>query len=268
MPAAPTDPGGVAARSPVGLTVLVGGVGQLFQSDDDVGRLVVDRVRDLAGPGVLVEDLSYGAIPVVHRLQETHPDVLVLVGSRRAGRSPGEVTRRRVTDVGRTADELQGAVQDAGTGYVDLALTLDVVAALHGLPRRTVTVEVEPASTGPGEALSPPVHVAVPRAEAMVRREVVLAPLFDLLESLRPRVPVLVDADGGLQALADLVTALDLLEDRGSWGRTFAEKDRLRLAVADGAASPAMDHGDWGMLWALVEELQRLEQRSVDDMVL
>lgn len=265
MPVASTDERADAVVPRAGLTVLVGGVGQLYQSDDDVGRVVVGRLGDLARPGVLVEDLSYGAIPVVHRLQEVRPDVLVLVGSRAAGRPPGTVSRRRVDRLDRTPTELQGAVLDAGTGYVDLDLTLDVIAALEGLPPRTVTIEVEPATTGPGEQLSDVVRDVVPEVEALVRREVTLAPLFDLVRILGPRADALVDPEGPLRALRDLVDAVQHLDVTGRWGRTFAEKDRLRLAIADGAMVPTMDHADWAMLWALLEELERLERASVTD---
>jgi hydrogenase maturation protease len=155
-----------------GPTILVGGVSQLYQSDHDVGREVVDGLGDLAAPGVHVEDLSYGAIAVVHRLEELRPDVLILVGTHARGRPAGTVEPRRVAASELTPEELQGAVLDAGTGYVDLALTVDVIHALGVLPARTVVVEIEPAETGPGEGLSDAVRDAVAPAAALIRREV------------------------------------------------------------------------------------------------
>ena len=64
------------------MTVLVGGVSELFQGDLDLGRLAVARLLDEdLGPGVLVEDLHYGAVAVAQRLEEVRPDTLVLVGA-------------------------------------------------------------------------------------------------------------------------------------------------------------------------------------------
>lgn len=262
--------GGAGAGVEGGLTTLVGGVAELFQSDLDVGRHVVERLADLAGPGVLVEDLSYGAIPVVHRLQETTPDALVLVGASRRGRPPGTIERRVVRGTDRTAEQLQGAVRDAGTGYVDLALTLDVIHGLEQAPPRVVVFEIEPARTDPGEGLSPEATAAVERATAAIGDEVALVPLFDLLGLLRERVAVLAPtAQAPLAALRDLVAALDELDEldeNGRWGRTLTEAERLRRAIADGAHHPEMDHRDWGLIWGVLEELQRRGARSLTDL--
>lgn len=250
-----------------GLTTLVGGVAQLFQSDLDVARHVVERLTDLAGPGVLVEDLSYGAIPVVHRLQETTPDALVLVGASQRGRPPGTVERRVVRGSDRTAEQLQGAVLDAGTGYVDLALTLDVIHGLEQAPPRVVAFEIEPARTTPGAQLTPEAVAAVAVAADGIRDEVALVPLFDLLGRLRERVAVLVPRpEAPLAPLADLVVALDGLDAHGRWGRTISDAERLRRAIAEGAHHPEMDHFDWGLIWGVLEELQRLEEHALTDL--
>ncbi len=250
-----------------GLRTLVGGVAQLFQSDLDVGRHVVERLADLAGPGVLVEDLSYGAIPVVHRLQEITPDALILVGAVQRGRPPGTIERRVVRGSDRTAEQLQGAVLDAGTGYVDLLLTLDVIHGLEQAPPRVVAFEIEPARGAPGDRLSPEAVAAVDVAAAAVRDEVALVPLFDLLGLLRERVAVLAtEPQAPLAALADLAAALDGLDEHGRWGRTLTEAERLRAAIGGGAHHPDMDHRDWGVIWGVLEELQRLAGRSVADL--
>jgi hydrogenase maturation protease len=264
-PAAPEPPGWLVP--PTDLVALVGGVGQLFQSDHDLGRHVVEHLAaaDLP-PGVLLEDLSYGAIAVSHRLRELAPPTLVLVGAREHGRPPGTVHRRRVVSVDRSQADLQGAVLDAGTGYVDLELTLEVAWAFDALPPRTVVLEVEPAATGPGEELSVAGRDAVVAAGTAALRECRLAPLFDLVERLRPRL-----ADSVLEpstvraALRDLVGALDAFDREGRWGRTFAAKDALQLAVASGDVGSGFEHADWGMLWGLVEAVQQLEVASVTD---
>ncbi|MEJ7744110.1 MAG: hypothetical protein WKF73_17155 [Nocardioidaceae bacterium] len=53
------------------------------------------QAEDL-GPGVLVEELHYGAVAVAQRLEDLRPDALVLVSAVRRGRPPGTVERRRL----------------------------------------------------------------------------------------------------------------------------------------------------------------------------
>ena len=79
------------------MTILVGGVGQLYQGDLDLGRRAVERLRqEHLAAGVLVEDLHYGAVAVAQRLRDVAPDALVVVGAEVHGRTPGTVERRRV----------------------------------------------------------------------------------------------------------------------------------------------------------------------------
>ena len=153
--------------------VLVGGVAELLQGDLDVGRLAVERLaaEDL-GPGVLVEELSYGAVAVMQRLEDLRPRALVLVGAVDRGRVPGTVERRPIAVPARTADEVQTAVWGAVTGYVGVDLLVDVAAGFGALPSPTVAVEIEPASAEPGADLTPPVRAALPRALELVRAEV------------------------------------------------------------------------------------------------
>ena len=64
------------------MQILVGGVGELYQGDLDLGRRAVERLgtEDL-GPGVLVEELHYGAVAVAQRLEDLRPDLLILIGA-------------------------------------------------------------------------------------------------------------------------------------------------------------------------------------------
>ena len=55
------------------MSMLVAGVGYRNLRDLSFGPVVVDKLRTFSWPqGVEIEDLSYGPISVVHRLQE-HP---------------------------------------------------------------------------------------------------------------------------------------------------------------------------------------------------
>lgn len=243
------------------MTVLVGGVSELFQGDLDLGRLAVEQLlADDLGPGVRVEDLHYGAVAVAQRLEDVRPDTLVLVGAVQRGRAPGTVERRRIDPPELSAAQLQAAVGDAVVGYVHVDLVVEVAAGLYALPPRTVAVEVEPEDVGPGERLSASGAAGLSTALALVRDEVRRAPLLHLAEELRP----LVDGDrlgnsAALQAIRGLLAELVHLDRDGRWGATFGLRDRLRLAIAAGEISEGMDHRDWGLWWALIEELDRLE---------
>lgn len=265
VPAGPTGESDAPADAgaSTGLTTLVGGVGHLYQGDMDLGRRAAATLADEdLGQGVIVEELHYGAVAVTQRLEELAPDALILIGAReRDGREPGAVERRRIGELDLDTEAVQGAVHDAAVGYVDVGLILDVAWGLGALPERTVTVEVEPLETGPDEALSAPAERGLRRALRLVREEVVLTPLFDLVTFVRDSLESrsLQDSEA-LSAMGDLLAALEVRDREGRWGRTFAERDRLQAALGDGRTSEGMDHADWGTWWALIEELDRLER--------
>jgi hydrogenase maturation protease len=158
---------------PTDARVVVGGVGHLYQGDLDLGRVAVERLaHDDLGPDVVVEEFSYGAVAVAQRLEELRPEVLVLIGAAARERSPGAVERRDVVALPRSPQEIQRAVADAVTGYIDLDLVLEVAHGLGALPRRVVVVEVEPALTQPAEHLSSAAEAGLAEALDLVRAEV------------------------------------------------------------------------------------------------
>lgn len=244
------------------MSVLVGGVYELFQSDLDLGRRAVERLRAEPLPaGVAVEDLHYGGVAVAQRLQDLRPHLLLLVGAVARGRPAGAVERRRLGPVHLPAADLQAAVGDAVVGYVHLDLVVEVATGLDALPPRVVSVEVEPAVTGPGDGLSPAAADGLEAALELVRAELRRAPLLELADRLRP----LVDGDrledsSALRALRTLLAELGRLDEDGRWGAVMAGRDRFRLALAEGASSEGMDHRDWALWWALVEEIDRVER--------
>jgi hydrogenase maturation protease len=249
------------------VTVLVGTVSELFQSDLDAGRYLIERLADTdLGPGVRVESLHYGAIAVAQTLEDLRPGTLVLASAVERGRRPGDITRYLLTPPDLTAEETQVAVGDAVTGYVSPDLLVEVAAGLGALPSRVVVYEVEPVLTGPGDRLSAEVDAAVDELVRRVRVEVRRVPLLDLAEQLRGLAAAERLADGpALGALHQLLDCLRTLEVDGRWGAAFAARDRLRLAIAAGGTSEGMDHLDWGLWWALIEELDRLAALEVKD---
>lgn len=239
------------------VVVLVGGVGELFQGDLDLGRVAVERLAaEGLGEHVLVEDLHYGAVAVAQRLQEVKPSHLVLVGGVVRGRSPGSVERRRPVPAASSPAEVQLAVADAVVGYVSIDLVVDVAAGLGVLPAHTVAVEVEPVTTGPSDTLSPEGLAALEQALALVRAEVRRAPLVELAERIGARrVPA--DAPAGA-TLVELVDALRVLGEEGRWGRVYVLRDRLRRQIDGGQTGEGMDALDWALWWGLLEELDRM----------
>jgi hypothetical protein len=243
------------------MAVLVGGVGQLYQGDLDLGRHAVDRLAaEALGPDVLVEELHYGAVAVAQRLQELRPRALVLVGAVARGRPPGAVERRQIRDLRLTPERVQRAVGEAVTGYVTLDLLVEVAAGLGALPARTTAIEAEPAQTGPAERLSGQAQVALETALSLVRAELRRIPLLELADQLRARgQEIRLEPAPALDVLHDLLGELEGLDRHGRWGAAFSLRDRLRRRIADGDTGFGMDHLDWGLWWALIEELDRLQ---------
>jgi hydrogenase maturation protease len=162
----PAEPTSSAAR------VVIGGVAHLYQGDLDLGRRAVERLaHEPLAPDIAVEEFSYGAVAVAQRIEELRPELLVLVGAKRRGRAPGTVERREIAGLPRAVEEIQAAIGDAITGYLDLDLVLEVAHGLGVLPARTVTIEVEPESIEPSEHLTPAAEAALAEALELVRRE-------------------------------------------------------------------------------------------------
>jgi Ni,Fe-hydrogenase maturation factor len=242
--------------------VLVGGVGELYQGDLDLGRVAVERLaaEDL-GRHVLVEDLHYGAVAVAQRLEELAPPHLVLVGGVARGRPPGSVERRRVRPPAMTPTELQLSVGDAVVGYVSIDLVVEVACALGALPVRTVAIEVEPSSTQLSDHLSPYARAALDRALELVRDEARRAPVLDLAGRVAERCRQDADRIGATPAgrtLLDLLKAIAVMGDEGRWGRLGALRERLGREIGAGRAAEDLDVGDRALWWALLDELDRL----------
>ena len=154
---------------------LVGGIGLPWLRDLDFGTNWLARAATLPWPdGVVLEDLSYAAHRVMHRLQELQPGRVVLLGCMPRGTGPPGTIRRYAlselpdTDPGEVHDRLGEAVG----GIVDLDHTLAVCRHWNALPDDTVVIEVEPAESEFGWGFSQPVEDAVEEVLRMVRHEV------------------------------------------------------------------------------------------------
>jgi hydrogenase maturation protease len=154
--------------------VLVGGVGLPWLRDLDFGTQFIRRVETETWPdGVVIEDLSYAAHRVLHRLQELMPAKVVLVGAMPRGIDPPGTVRRYLLDLTPpAAEEVHERLTEAAGGIIDLDHTLAVGRHWHGFPANTVVIEVEPADRSFGLGFSEPVEAVVDSVLAMIRQEV------------------------------------------------------------------------------------------------
>jgi hypothetical protein len=172
------------------------------------------------------------------------------------------VRRRRVHALDLPPERVAESVREAVTGYVAIDLVLEVAWGLGALPARTVSIEVEPEWTHAADRLSPSGTTGLESALRLVACEVERIPLLELADRLRPLVGTeRLEPAPALRTVRELLDELETLDESGRWGSTFALRDRLRVQIADGQTPEGMDYLDWGLWWALVEELDRLQAR-------
>ena len=152
---------------------LIAGVGYSNLRDGSVGpRLIAELAREPWPSHITVEDLSYGPIAVMQRLQDAQPpfERLVLISAVRRGRPVGTVTIAPWIGALPDATEIQARVAEAVTGVISLDNLLIVVGFFDALPRDVVVIEVEPEDEGWGEGFSPAIRAAWPALCLAVRR--------------------------------------------------------------------------------------------------
>lgn len=166
-------PGVAARREAVSCLALVGGYGSPGCRDLDFGERFIRLAETLDWPrGVVVEDLSYSAHLVLHRLQELRPAKVVLVGAVARGLDPpGTVRRYRVEGPGANPEEVHVRLTEALAGSVALDHTLSIVRHFGGLPSDTVVLEVEAADSSFGVGFSDEVAAAIDPLLDAVRDE-------------------------------------------------------------------------------------------------
>jgi len=152
---------------------LVAGIGLPWLRDLDFGTQWVNRVVDLEWPDhVLVEDMSYAAHRVLHRLQEVRPSKVILVGCMPRREDPPGTIRRYQLDLSPPDDdEVQDRLSEAAMGIIDLDHTLAVARYYGEFPADTIVIEVEPADDSFGLGFSEVVEATVEPVLDLVRRE-------------------------------------------------------------------------------------------------
>ena len=163
------------APSSVG-RVLIGGVGYTNLRDRSIGPLLIERLQRRNWPAdVVVEDVSYGPIDVLFKLQAEPSGFRlgVFVGAVARGRPEGTVERYVWQAPTLSVDELQERVSEAITGVVSLENLLHILRHFGALPARTVVIEVEPeAEERWGPDLSGLAFAALDRVGELVLHEV------------------------------------------------------------------------------------------------
>ena len=154
--------------------ILVGGIGLPWLRDLDFGTQWVNRhVEEEWGADVLLEDLSYAAHRVMHRLQELEPERVILVGAMPREIDPAGTIRRYQLDLTvPPLDEVHERLAESVGGIIDLDHTLAVVRWAHAFPVDTVVIEIEPADRAFGLGFSDPVEAIVDEVTRLVRVEV------------------------------------------------------------------------------------------------
>lgn len=145
------------------MRVIVGGIGYRNLRDHSIGVAVAEHLALRSLPDdVSCEDLSFGPIAVLQRLEDEPPErrferAILVSGVAREGRPPGTVACYRWDAVLPPAEDIQRAVTDAVTGIIFLDNTAIVTRYFGGLPADVVIIEIEPLVHEFGEAFSVPV---------------------------------------------------------------------------------------------------------------
>lgn len=164
------------------MNVLIGGVGYYNLRDLSIGPYLVANLKKLAWPaGVEIDDLSFGPIAVVQRLEDRpgHFDRIILVSGAGRGRQSGQIYRYRWDGNLPSPAEIQQRVSEAVTGVISVDNLLILATYFKVLPSEVVVIEVEPADEGWGEGFSDPVGAMLEPLMELVRRSA-LEPIENL----------------------------------------------------------------------------------------
>jgi hydrogenase maturation protease len=149
------------------MSILIAGVGNIFQGDDAFGVEVARRLLATEmPPGVMVKDFGIRGVDLTYALMDGH-DTVILVDAAARGEKPGTVSLVE-------CDRAVNGIPDApilSAHDLDPAKVMQLVAALGGDCGRLLLVACEPADLGGADGrigLSPPVAAAIEPATQLV----------------------------------------------------------------------------------------------------
>jgi hydrogenase maturation protease len=154
------------------MRTLIGGIGYWYLRDGSLGPVVAAELARESWPAeTSIEDLSYGPIAVIQRLQDVAVpfERLVLVAAVRRGRPAGTVSAFRWDGTLPDEEQVQARVAEAVTGVISLDNLLAVAGFFDALPPEVLVVEVEPEDEGWGEGFSESVDAVRSRVMQIVR---------------------------------------------------------------------------------------------------
>lgn len=154
---------------------LVAGIGLPWLRDLDFGTNWLARAAGLEWPSdVVLEDMSYSAHRVMHRLEELSPARVILLGCMPRGTDPaGTIRSYRLAEAAPMDDEeVHERLAESVGGVIDLDHTIAVCRYWKALPDDALIIEVEPAESEFGWGFSDEVEQAVHQVLEIVRAEV------------------------------------------------------------------------------------------------
>lgn len=156
------------------MNVLIGAVGYRNLRDLSFGPLLLARLAELEWPATVeLEDLSYGPIAVMQRLQDApgRYQRAIFLSAAPRGREPGTLELYRWQPPEMTADLVQERINEGVTGVVSLDNLLIICRHFGALPPEVICVEVEPVNSEFGVECSAAITARLAAATDLVRQE-------------------------------------------------------------------------------------------------
>lgn len=152
--------------------VLIGTVGYHNLGNYSVGPLLLPELQAMDWPpGVLVEEMNWGPVAIVHRFQALEEPFkrVVLLSARPDDRPEGEVTLYRWRGTLPPSREIQQRVGEAVTGVISADNLLIIGEHFSIWPDEVFLVDVAPGPQEGGAALNEALLVRVPEILQSVR---------------------------------------------------------------------------------------------------
>lgn len=140
---------------------LVIGVGNAYRSDDAVGLIVAQRLRQRSTDRFTVLEESGGGVALIDTWKDA--DAVILVDATHSGAEPGTI---HCLDA--RSQPLSPEVFRFSTHAFGIAEAIELARALNHLPERCIVYGIEGRSFAAGVGLSPEVERAVEQVVAQV----------------------------------------------------------------------------------------------------